>query len=247
MKTRLLTLTAATLVFSLLLSMLLFPPVFAKGDRKDNRPNVSRSVRAKTEAGNFNTRSNSRASVNNDNSVRINNGSGGNRPSINRRNRDNNNRRNNNRDNNRKDRDKKGNNNDKKVIKKDIDKDVTIEKTEDITINKTVEYVNPPAPPAPQAPAPANNNVNENINENINEVNVTTPEAQVVSTEPQVVYYPEPVYYEVASYQAAAAPTVYPAPKGITTTPQTGPGDFALLSIPGMGGLGFFLRRRFGF
>jgi hypothetical protein len=219
MKRRSLLLLSTAAVFSLLLVAAILPQVYAS--------TISHNVNARSGNDNHFGNSNSHASVKNDNSVHINqNGGGGGAPRLagngNKNNGNNNHGNNNNHHNN--NNDKNHHDKDKKVVKKDIDKDIT----------KTVIIKNETQPvPDREVIVPQVINNNENNNSNTNENYSETIH------EDHVVYVDRPVQ-EVASVQEH---TVYPV-QNVTTTPETGAEDLALLSLPGMGGLGLFLRKK---
>jgi hypothetical protein len=232
MKRRIVLLISSAMIFSFLLSIVVFPPVFAKNN---DRNNGSHRVTAK--AGNtnkFGGNSDSRASVNNDNSVHITQNKGGGSPVLNR-------------NNNHKDRNNKNNHKndrDKKIVKKHIN-NTTVE-------NVYINEENPQKvilPPEVIVPPVINENVNENVNENINTVEVPPQEVihdtvvvekpvEKVVVEERVVEKPvqEVAYYE--DYE------VYPA-REIAVTPETGSETLALSSLPLLAGAGLFLRRKF--
>jgi len=127
---------------------------------------IQKRVNANARAGNFNTRSNSRASVRNDNSIRINQGGGGIRLNLARNNGNNRNNRN--------------GGNDKKVIRKVIRKDIDVSVTENINktiVHKDITVTKPYYNYCPDncysyPTYPVNNNYNYNTNKNYTNISV---------------------------------------------------------------------------
>jgi hypothetical protein len=143
----------------------------------------------------------------------------------------------------------------KKVVKKDIDKTVTVH--HDI-------------PSVPQQAVQAgvvheiinsneNVNVNENVNENVNTVEsarqeIVYQDREVVVEKPvqEIVYQDREVVVEQPTREIVYVDrpveeveehVVYPV-QSVTTTPETGAESLALLALPGMAGAGVFLRRK---